>query len=729
MPVDVEARWEWLLDQRSPDIFAVADDRARRSVALRRLSGDVIEIVAALLEATRDRFLEQGRTRAADYRLFLECFNEVVREVEVGTRALRASGQRSSGVVGRHLARHRYTTRRLASVASPVVDEMDSLVFGDALVLRLCTPSILLGQARVADPLESDVSVSYSGELGSPLEFIGGSGHFAATADLVTRCYRGDPDRDQAFLLTNGSTGANWTIGLYLQRTLEPGERVLVSRGAHISLPQALTDLRVPWDYLPAQTQPGLDGVPVATPSEVAAAVAADARVRAVCLNGPSYEGVFLDVAGIRKALDDTERDGNDTKRGGVLLIVDEAWGAHLPFSPVLADRAAFAQGADIVNASTHKQGGALQGTAVIVARGPEDGGDEKREDNEECGPVWPVDLAALEGAFLSVASTSPSYQLLASMDTAYRVLEADGGRMIEDCMGLAAELACELSTRGGFILFSRDSSGEWDGTSDPLKVTVTVPDEIVAFALQRELEKAKIVVEKATFGTLTFLIPFQMLTWQLDDDVIARVASAASVLVTSTVDPLPRGRPQLGDPLGAGRAQRRMEAHEAAAFRRAPKVLDYLQAAGSIAAERVAAYPPGVPIVAEGYLIGEEEARFLHEVHKVEGHIVSNGGSEPGTVMVVPPELCGADSQSAGAMTQTVTPVPDDAQPVPVVPRGAASAPARGSSSEPAGSGRRVGKATTSRIVRAPVRSITSRSTPIPSPPVGGRPASRART
>ncbi len=523
--------------------------------------------------------------------------------------------------MGRLIARARYTNRRLSRVSSPIVDEMDMLVFGDQTVLRFCTPSILLGQPQLADPLGTDVSVSYTGELGSPLEFVGSSGRFADTAALVTRCYRGDPETDQTFLLTNGSTGANWTIALYLQRSLEQGERVVVSRGAHISLPQVLTDLRVPWDYLPARVQPGLDGVPVATPAEVMAVLAERDDVRALCVNGPSYEGLFLDVVGIRAALD--AEGFND-----VLLIVDEAWGAHLPFAPGLADRAAFAQGADIVNASVHKQGGALQGTAVLVARRIGGGGEPR------------VDIDALQGAFLSLASTSPSYQLLASTDAAIRTLEADGGRMLDDCARLASDLAGDLRRRApGIELFRRSDAGLSDGTSDPLKVTVTLPGEVAGSGLQRALEAADIVVEKATFETLTFLIPFQLLTWQLETDAIGRVVNAVAVLLADPGDPLPVGRPNLGDPLSAGREARLMEAYEAAALRPKAVSLKYEDAVGAIAAERVAAYPPGVPIVAEGYEVGQAEADYLVAVHLAQGYLVSNGGSKDGEVLVVPPD------------------------------------------------------------------------------------------
>ncbi len=87
MPVDVERRWERLVDLRGPDLFAMVADRVTRTAALRRLSSDLVEVVASLLEATRDRFCEQGRMKAADYRLFLECFDEVAREVAQGERA------------------------------------------------------------------------------------------------------------------------------------------------------------------------------------------------------------------------------------------------------------------------------------------------------------------------------------------------------------------------------------------------------------------------------------------------------------------------------------------------------------------------------------------------------------------------------------------------------------------------------------------------------------------
>lgn len=515
-------------------------------------------------------------------------------------------------------ARHEYRERLESEAsASPIVDELNKLNHGVRRFLRLCTPSILLAQPRVEDPLGSDVSVSYEGNLGSPLEALNPKTKFGKLAELVLAQYGGDPQRDGSWLLTNGSTGANWTVAVYLRRLLKPGDFVLVARGAHISLPQALTDLGIDWDYLAGEYSKEWEAAPPARVDAVKDALTrietngTKTQLRAVCLNSPTYEGLFLDTEAIRKTL-------NDAGLRSVLLVVDEAWGAHLPWGgPDLARRAAFAH-ADIVNSSSHKQGGALQGAAILVARGGN------------------VDIPALDGAYQSVASTSPSYQLLASMDAAYRLLRIHGIKLIGDSADMATSLADQLRRVASVQLFHRDDLSRADD-SDPLKITIKLDRRRTGFDVQKALVRRRIVIEKATIDTITFLIPFQLLSW---DDADDRLAEVAQVVATELASPplVPVPAPP-DDPFTAGRNGRRVAAYEAARRRGESDMVDYVDAVGRIAAERVAAYPPGVPIIAEGYEVTVEETRYLSTIHGLGGHIVSNGGSPPGKVKVLPDE------------------------------------------------------------------------------------------
>ena len=90
------------------------------------------------------------------------------------------------------------------------------------------------------------------------------------------------------------------------------------------------------------------------------------------------------------------------------MVVVDEAWGGHLPFHPDLP-ASAMASGADICVQSTHKLAGGLQQTGLIHWR-------EGRVDSE-----------LMEEAYREYVTTSPSYHLLACADAAVRTLAAYG--------------------------------------------------------------------------------------------------------------------------------------------------------------------------------------------------------------------------------------------------------------------------------------------------------------
>ena len=69
----------------------------------------------------------------------------------------------------------------------------------------------------------------------------------------------------------------------------------------------------------------------------------------------PTYFGAVADVAGLAEV----------AHSHGVPLVVDEAWGAHLPFHHDLPAHA-LSLGADLVVSSTHKIVGSLTQSAMI---------------------------------------------------------------------------------------------------------------------------------------------------------------------------------------------------------------------------------------------------------------------------------------------------------------------------------------------------------------------------
>src|SRR5690606_36993078 len=96
----------------------------------------------------------------------------------------------------------------------------------------------------------------------------------------------------------------------------------------------------------------------------------------------PTYFGAVADVAGLAEV----------AHSRGTALIVDEAWGAHLSFSPALP-ASALQSGADAVLSSVHKIVGSITQSAILHL------GDAGGR----------LDEAVLDRSVTAVESTSPN--------------------------------------------------------------------------------------------------------------------------------------------------------------------------------------------------------------------------------------------------------------------------------------------------------------------------------
>ena len=134
-------------------------------------------------------------------------------------------------------------------------------------------------------------------------------------------------------------------------------------------------------------------------------------QVQTFIITSPTYDGVCSDVRGIAEVC----------HRHGIPLIVDQAHGAHFPFSDYFPEDAVSA-GADVVIHSVHKTLPALTQTAILHIQG-------RLADRERIRH------------FLSVyQSSSPSYVLMASIDACVDLLERKGTELFrKHVKGLSA--------------------------------------------------------------------------------------------------------------------------------------------------------------------------------------------------------------------------------------------------------------------------------------------------
>ena len=180
-----------------------------------------------------------------------------------------------------------------------------------------------------------------------------------------------------------------------------PGDTVLVARNCHMSVIHALRLHRLNPVFLHPPLAGGLPIFGSLPVSVVVDALAQHPKARLVVLTSPAYEGVLSDVQGICAA----------AHSAGAAVLVDEAHGAHLGLGAGFPS-GAVAAGADVVVQSLHKTLPSLTQTGVIHAK-------EQH-----------IAQAVARGMRMFETS-SPSYLLLASIDSCMRLLAKQGPELM----------------------------------------------------------------------------------------------------------------------------------------------------------------------------------------------------------------------------------------------------------------------------------------------------------
>ncbi len=207
---------------------------------------------------------------------------------------------------------------------------------------------------------------------------------------------------EKSYFLVNGSSGG---ILAAISACVRPGGEILMARNCHKSAYHALFLRGLRPEYLcpPAISDWGMCGGVSA--EDVEKALSEHPHAEAVFLTSPTYEGICSDIQKISRIV----------HSHGVPLIVDSAHGAHLPFRkkgggsifPVPALEA----GADIVIESLHKTLPSLTQTAIL---------------HKNSSMVKERDL---EWYLQVYQSSSPSYVLMASIDSCVSYMGSEDGR------------------------------------------------------------------------------------------------------------------------------------------------------------------------------------------------------------------------------------------------------------------------------------------------------------
>ena len=201
----------------------------------------------------------------------------------------------------------------------------------------------------------------------------------------------------RSFILTGGSTAG---IMAMLASVLKPGDTLAAAADCHISVINACAVCGFKLRLLPVT----LDSRFLVPRGLAECGIAED--VSALLVTSPNYYGITEDIG----------RLSGECRRRGIILLADEAHGAHFIGSESFPPSAA-ELGADMVCQSAHKTLNALTGAAYLHIC----------SDN--------IDTERVKRMLCAFQSSSPSYPIAASADAARAALaETKYDEIIEEC-------------------------------------------------------------------------------------------------------------------------------------------------------------------------------------------------------------------------------------------------------------------------------------------------------
>lgn len=303
------------------------------------------------------------------------------------------------------------------------------------------------------------------------------------------------------------------------------------------------------------------------SPERVAGAWEENPDAAGALVVSPSPYGTCADLAAIAEICHER----------GKPLIVDEAWGAHLPFHEDLPTWAMDA-GADVCVVSVHKMGAGFEQGSVYHIQGDL------------------IDRERLTACADLLMTTSPSVPIYAALDGWRRQMVHHGHELLDAALKLAGDV--------------RGRIGEIAGVE-------VLEDALLGTEASHDLDRLQVLIDVSGTGTSGY----QARDWLREQRFLdVGLADHRRILVTMSFADDPVTADRLLDALHGWR-------DAATSFQRPPEIrlpssqelqLDTVQlprdaffgptemvaasrAAGRIAAEQITPYPPGVPAVVPG--------------------------------------------------------------------------------------------------------------------------------
>jgi arginine decarboxylase len=371
--------------------------------------------------------------------------------------------------------------------------------------------------------------------------------------------------------------GTSTVIMTMILSTCSHGDKIIVPRNVHKSVLSAIIFAGARPVFLSPirDTNLGIDhGV---STRSVRRALERHPDAAAVLIINPTYYGVCTHLKEIVDLVHEYD----------IPVLVDEAHGALIHFSDELP-LSAMQAGADMAATSIHKLGGSMTQSSILNIRN---------------GLVNPHRVQTILSLLMT---TSTSYPLLASLDTARRQLAIHGKELAERTVDLAKKARTAINEISGLYSFGEELLGdEATYDYDPTKLTIHVRQlGITGYDAEIWLrEHYSLEVELSDMYNILCLI-----TPGDDEESIGILLEALQALSEAYY----ADSRELLEMVVKIPEIPHLALTPRDAFYGETEIVPFKESAGRIIAEFIYVYPPGIPILLPGEVISQENIDYI---------------------------------------------------------------------------------------------------------------------
>ncbi|RRT57103.1 hypothetical protein B296_00047463 [Ensete ventricosum] len=400
--------------------------------------------------------------------------------------------------------------------------------------------------------------------------------------------------------------GTTCGIQASIMATCCPGDVLILPRNSHISATSGLVLSGAVPKYILPEYNSCWDIAAGIRPSQVKAAIKELEEVgktaAAVLITSPTYHGICSDLNEITKVCHSR----------CIPVIVDEAHGAHFRFHPNFPSTA-LEQGADLAVQSTHKVLSSLTQSSMLHMSGNL------------------IDAERIKKCLQMLQSSSPSYLLLASLDSARAQLGENPDAIFCDAVNLSLETRKEIGRIPGVSLLDLSSFLSGFTAIDPLRITLGVSQLHVSGYMADEVlwEGHGIIPELVGSSSLTFAINLGTSRKDIQRLILGVKNLSRNFFNGNKI------KSDVWNGVRAAATCSSMQLSPRDAFFAKKRRVNVRESVGEICGELICPYPPGIPVLIPGEVITEEALSYLLSVLRMGAAITGAADHHLSSILV----------------------------------------------------------------------------------------------